>query len=409
MKILHLSPYSPVPADFGGALRIYYLLRGLSLRHEVTFVTLGDDKEKKELIDEFGSLVKQIYVINHEPLPVKSSWLAMLHALWNRQGYFEMYMKNIQLQKLLDKLFQTEQYDLVLMEFPVMDAFKLPDNIIQILDEHNVEYRNFQRMYKGTKFLFRKLFYFREFRKMLKKEIRTCQSVDAIMVTSRHDKRILKRNIKKTPIFIIPNGVDTTYFTPTSEKIEPFSMVFTGTMNYLPNSDAMHYFLDAIFPLIRKSVPEAKIYIVGKNPPASLKRRASENVIITGIVDDVRPFVRKSSVYVVPLRMGSGTRLKILEGLSMEKAIVTTKIGCEGIEVNDEKHVLIADKPASFAKKVVELMHDKERMKTLGSNGNKLVNQKYTWNAIASSMNDELMNFYDHRKDLNATETEFLK
>ncbi|HKI46192.1 MAG TPA: glycosyltransferase family 4 protein, partial [Balneolales bacterium] len=143
--------------------------------------------------------------------------------------------------------------------------------------------------------------------------------------------------------------------------------------------------------------PEAKIYIVGKNPPRTLKRRAADDVIVTGYVDDVRPYASKAGVYVVPLRMGSGTRLKILEGLAMRKAIVTTTIGCEGLDVVDGEHVAIADDPARFAEKVIELLVNTQKNKKLADNGYKKVRSKYDWDVITSTMNEALDSIFNEK------------
>ena len=172
------------------------------------------------------------------------------------------------------------------------------------------------------------------------------------------------------------------YFIPSDLSPEPASLVFTGMMAYVPNSDGMLYFLDEIFPLIQKSVPHAKIYIVGNNPPRALQQRASESVIVTGFVDDVRPYVWRSSVYVVPLRMGGGTRLKVLEAMAMKKPIVTTAIGCEGIDLRNGESALVLDQPQMFASAVVELLGSPSLRERLTTNGYELVRSRYQWDMI---------------------------
>ena len=165
-------------------------------------------------------------------------------------------------------------------------------------------------------------------------------------------------------------------------------------MDYVPNQDGVLYFLDEIFPLIKQVLPQSKVYIVGKNPPKAITRRANVDTIVTGFVEDVRPYTWKASVYVVPLRMGSGTRLKILEGLAMKKPIVSTSIGCEGIEVRNGTDLVVADSPAKFAAEVVDLFLNRVRAISLGENGYELVKSRYDWSAVVSKMDDALTSLY---------------
>jgi glycosyltransferase involved in cell wall biosynthesis len=188
--------------------------------------------------------------------------------------------------------------------------------------------------------------------------------------------------------------MDGDYFTPRPDiEPEPHSLVFTGMMAYPPNHDGITWFLDEVMPLIEAKVPQAKLYVVGKNPPAAITRRASERVVVTGTVPDVRPFVWRSSVYVVPLRMGGGTRLKVAEALAMKKPMVSTRIGCEGIDLKDGENVLMADSPQQFADAVVRLLGDVRLRKVLAENGHKVAKQKYDWNVIGETL-EEIYQIY---------------
>jgi glycosyltransferase involved in cell wall biosynthesis len=232
----------------------------------------------------------------------------------------------------------------------------------------------------------RKFYYNQQYIKIRREEIDTCRKHDAIFVTSAMDKACFDRDIPSVPKYIIPNGVDTGYFQPFTSPPEPHSLVFTGMMAYVPNYDGMLYFLDNIFPLIQREVPDVKIYIVGSRPPRKLMNRASENIVITGFVEDVRPYVSRASVYVVPLRMGGGTRLKVLEAMAMKKPIVTTSIGCEGIDVGHNESVLIADDPQDFAEQVIQLFRTSALTHTLVRNGYDLVRTRYDWGIIGNQV-----------------------
>ena len=233
----------------------------------------------------------------------------------------------------------------------------------------------------------RKWFYRHECRKMHRNEIDDLSSYDVIFSTSESDRQTFQKDIPDVPNYVIPNGVDTSYFRPSpSYRTNPNAMVFTGMMGYVPNNDGMLYFLDEIFPRVQMQIPDAKIYIVGSHPSEELKQRTTDNIIITGFVDDVRPFVWRSNLFVVPLRMGSGTRLKVVEALAMKKPVVSTSVGCEGIDVEHGKSVLMADDPEAFAENVVRLMQDEELREELTHHGYALVRNKYDWTVIGDKM-----------------------
>lgn len=184
----------------------------------------------------------------------------------------------------------------------------------------------------------------------------------------------------------VPNGVDVAYFLPADEPEDPEAIVFTGLMKYRPNVDAAVYFVRDVLPKILATRPNAMFYIVGGEPPEEVKALAGKNVVVTGRVPDVRPYVRRAAVFVVPLRMGSGTRLKVLEGLAMNKAMVSTSLGCEGIDVENGKHLLIADDPGTFAAAVLRVMSDRQLARQLSSEGRDLVNRSYRWETIVNEL-----------------------
>jgi glycosyltransferase involved in cell wall biosynthesis len=204
---------------------------------------------------------------------------------------------------------------------------------------------------------------------------------DAIFVTSERDAALLA-GVQEVPKFVIPNGVDLDYFRPALGRVRPHSLVFTGSMNYYPNADGAVYFLQEIFPRIVREVRDATITIVGNSPPKNLLKFRAPNVEVTGFVPDVRPFIDRSAVYVVPLRMGGGTRLKVMEAMAMKKPVVTTSIGCEGIRVRHGESVTIADEPDRFAGQVVELLRDPQRASRLSEAGHETVRAFYGWDSI---------------------------
>ncbi len=168
--------------------------------------------------------------------------------------------------------------------------------------------------------------------------------------------------------------MDPYYFSPYDNEEDETKLVFTGSMDWQPNEDAVIYFSQEIFPLIRSELSNMKFLIVGSNPTSKVLSLSNiPGVYVTGLVDDVRPYIADASIYVVPLRIGGGTRLKILQALAMKKAVVSTSIGCEGIDVEPDKDLIVSDDPNDFASQVIMLSRNKDLRKRLGENGRSLI------------------------------------
>lgn len=381
MKILFAAPYAPVPPTFGGALRIYHLIKQAARWHDVSLIAYGGNTEYQLLREHFGNSLRHIFLLPY-PWTDRFRRVGQLYAFCSDHSFFHHLIYSQQMQLLIDAVVEKEQFDLIQAEFAVMGAFDFKTDAIKILDAHNVEYDNFLRMSQRVGSLLRKVHYRREYKKFFHEEITACRKYDAIFITSQRDKFILHKDVPAVPKFVIPNGVDMEYFARSSSVREENSLVFTGMMGYVPNYDGMEYFLDAIFPYIVNCIPDAKIYIVGSKPPKHLVRRTSDNVIVTNYVHDVRPFIDKAKVYVVPLRMGGGTRLKILEAMSMKIPIVTTTIGCEGIDARDNETAFVRDEPIAFADAVVHLLRDEHTSARLVNNSYEKVRTTYDWSII---------------------------
>jgi glycosyltransferase involved in cell wall biosynthesis len=385
VKVLIATPFAPVPPDFGGGLRVYHLIRQVAKRHRVTVLTYGMPQDAARLRKEFD--LPQVRVV--APTWKAASRLAgQLFSTFTRHSFSQQSLTGAAFQAELDDLLRDESFDVVQTEFSNLGPFVLKTRALKVLDAHNVEYDNFRRMYESSPWGIRKLHYGLEHQRMKADELACCRMQDVLLTTSERDKELFRKDVQ-TPTFVVPNGMDGAYFTPRSDvEVEPDSIVFTGMMGYVPNHDGINWFLDEVLPLIAAKVPKVKLYVVGKNPPESITRRASERVVVTGTVPDVRPFVWRSSVYVVPLRMGGGTRLKVAEALAMKKPMVSTRIGCEGIDLKDGESVLLADSPEEFAAAVVRLLGDVRLRKVLSENGALVAKRKYDWNVIGDTLEE---------------------
>ena len=394
MKILYLLPYSPANPVFGGALRIYHLLAHLCKYHDVTVAGFSTPEEEKELIKQFPILDGKTHLVK-SPYSDKSARWCLIKSLFTTHSNWHQITRSKPLQQKLDRLLEVETFDVIQSEFPAMAMFRFNSSAIKIIDCHNVEYDNFKRMAKVSN-PFKKLFYHLESYKFYREETDVCSKQDGLLVTSIRDISIFNHTVPNVPKYLIPNGVDTNYFKPFDTDPVPHSMIFVGMMKYVPNYSGILWFLDEILPRILEKFPDATITIVGKNPPQSISDRADKNIIVTGFVDDTRPYIEKSAVYVVPLRMGGGTRLKIMESLAVKKPIVTTSIGCEGIDVVNGESILIADDPDEFAARVIELFADPKLAADLTEKGYELVNNQYRWESIGLQMDQAYNDLAEH-------------
>ena len=387
MKILNVIPYAPVPAVFGGALRVYHLLRWMSAHHDVHVLSYGTTGDRDRMVAEFGLAPDAITMVP-DPFWLADPWkrVGQLYALLRNTSFTEIASRNKDMQRALDGLFAQHRFDLVQIAYPVMGYFTFRTEAIRVLDAANVEYDIHLRSAEASHSLLRRLWSGYEARKLRPQEIAICGEQDMIFLPSQRDKALLDRDIPRVPKIVIPNGVDTHFFTPQEGPTETDTLVFTGAINYFPNADAVTWFVTEVLPLIHKVRPTVRVSIVGNAPPESVRRLASSHVKVTGFVDDVRPSIQCSAVYIVPLRIGGGTRLKVLEALAMRKPIVTTSIGCEGIDVADGESVLIADTPQAFADATLRLLMDRRKAEALADAGHRLVRSRYDWTSIGDTV-----------------------
>jgi glycosyltransferase involved in cell wall biosynthesis len=277
--------------------------------------------------------------------------------------------------------------DVVICDF-LAPAINVPQQLScpTILFQHNVEAMIWKRHFEVQSNPIKKSYLRGQWRKMVRFEKEMCQAFDSVVAVSSEDRDQMKREYDVQQVFDVPTGVDTEFFTVSgSEDVNPHNVVFTGSMDWLPNEDGIRYYTEQILPLIRQSIPDASLTVVGRNPYPSLLEMSKRDSLIsvTGRVDDVRPYMERSAVYIVPLRIGGGTRLKIFEAMAMERAIVSTSIGAEGLPVKDGSELRIADTPAMFAAAVVELLRKPEAAKEMGHRAANIVRAKFGWLGVA--------------------------
>ena len=291
------------------------------------------------------------------------------------------------MQRELDGLLAGGSFDVVQVESVRMMGFRFPQNVPVVLDEHNIEFELMARLSKGERSLTRRAFNAVEHMKLRRVEIGAWKAADACLVTSEREEPIVRSEAPGTRVFTVPNGVDTDFFSPTQDAPEPDSLVFTGLLSYRPNVDAVHHLVEEIFPLIVQQRPGCTLTIVGDGESA-VRHLERPGVRFTGVVPDVRPYLRRAAVVVVPVRIGGGTRLKVVEAFAVGKPVVSTSLGAEGIRARDGEHLLIGDTAEAFAAQVVRLLGDRDQAARLGAAAATLARAHYSWVDAATKIDE---------------------
>lgn len=238
--------------------------------------------------------------------------------------------------------------------------------------------------------MLKKVYFYREAKKIQNYEKKMCKLCDCNLTVSEDDLMALREVVPESNAQVIPNGVDTSYFSPSGKCKNENSLIFAGGMNWYPNKDAMLFFVKEIWPLLKMWRPAVKMTVIGQSPPKGLVElsKRDPDFIITGYVDDVRPYFRDASIFVCPIRDGGGTRLKILDALSAGIPVVATGTAAEGIEVTDKKNIIIADDAVDITRKIISLLENKELRMRLSWEGRRLVEERYEWSIIGQKLVD---------------------
>lgn len=405
MNILWLNAGLLLPLDKGGKLRTWHLMRGLARRHALTYLSFADPEQPQEDIEGMREVADRVVTIpRRDPGKGTVQFYADVarYVLHPVPYAVAKYHSREYAQRVRD-LLREERFDLVVADFlpPVVN---LPDRFAcpSVLFTHNVEAEIWRRHFETARRPLSRALLHGQWNRMLAFERKALDHFDLVLTVSENDRDTFDRLYPSADrrYYVVPTGVDTEYFSCESSPAVSRHLVFTGSMDWLPNEDGMLYFSREILPLIRRDVPEVTLSIVGRAPTPAVKRLAeTAGIEVTGTVDDVRPHVAKASVYVVPLRVGGGTRLKIFEAMSMAKAVVSTTIGAEGLPVTPGRDIVIADEPASFAAAVVGMLRDETGRRQLEQNARQLVVERHDWSVVAEKMEAALVAAISTRGD----------
>lgn len=390
MKILFVTTKSPFPLYEGRALRTYNLIKQIARKHEVYLCTFVQTPEELRGVEHMRDICARVDV--HPLYLGAGKWRLpwdVLRDLVSRSPLLAVKYRTASMVNCVRALRKTVRFDLVHLDMLHLgDYLDVCAPLPVVLTEHNVESVLLRRRVENESNALRKLYLGYQCGKLERYEARVCRSANHVIAVSELDAEHIRELSGQPQITTITNGVDTEYFRDTGAEPRAHSLVFVGGLTWFPNHDAIRYFAEQILPLVAREIPDVTLTVVGKNPDDKAIREVSANprIRLAGLVDDVRPSISQAAAYVVPLRIGGGTRLKILDALSMQKPLISTAVGCEGLDVRSGEHLLVADAPEEFAKQVVRVLRDRDLAQRLGRTGRELVQRRYEWGVIAQDL-----------------------
>lgn len=416
MRMLWLKSDLLLPLDKGGKLRTWHLMRHLARRHEITYLAFAERDQltpdgarlRPALEAGMREVAARVDTIPRSDPPKGSLRFyagAAVHVV-DPLPYAIAKYRSAAFRRKLNALLRDTAFDLIVCDF-LFPAVNLREHLPcpAVVFTHNVESEIWRRHAETQTSVVGRLLYRAQHRRMLRYEGRTLGRFDGVVAVSDADRHTFGRLFPaalRQPVHVVPTGVDTAFFAPPSgdagstgpSPAGSRELVFTGSMDWLPNQDAMLFFCREVLPIVRRAEPGIRLSIVGRAPTPAVRKLADEaGVRVTGRVDDVRPFMHEAAVYVVPLRIGGGTRLKIFEAMAMGKAVVSTTVGAEGLPVSSDEHILLADGPQAFARAVVDLVRDVDRRRQLETAARALVVANYDWSAVAGELERALERF----------------
>ena len=370
MRILWVKANKILPAHSGGDLRSLHILEQLSGRNELTFLSYydgpADEQYEKELQ---GRLPGAVCVsTGRRTDSTVARGLDYLSSVLDEAPYAVSRFESAKVQGRLQECLSDPRPDVAVCDF-LDAAINFPERlpVPAVLFQHNVESEIWRRHAETETNPAKRLVYGREYQRMLGYERATVRKFHSVIAVSEHDRKLMGAWVDPARVTVVPTGVDLEQYAPGDSGCEPGPLVmFTGAMDWEPNVDAMEYFCGEIWPAVKQRMPGARMRIVGRNPDGRVQSFAGESMEVTGRVPSVAEHLREAAVVVVPLRIGGGTRLKIYEAMAAGKAVVSTSVGAEGLDVHHGHDIILADSARELGDSVVQLLQDRELRQRYG-------------------------------------------
>jgi len=394
MRILWVKANKILPVHSGGDIRSFNLLRQLAKSEDVVFFSYYDgaiDREYEKQLEQ--CLPGAVCVATGKRSSKLARGIDYLARMGNQAPYAVSRFASGKVQQRLHECLLRNPPDVVVCDF-LDAAINFPEQwtVPAVLFQHNVESEIWRRHAETAASLGKKQLYKREFHKMLGYERAAVQKFDRVIAVSEHDRALMSRWVDGASIDVVPTGVDLAHFRMDgdSQPVGPLVM-FVGAMDWEPNVDGVEHFCSAVWPEIAARIPDARFHIVGRNPDRRVQSCASAKVEVTGSVPSVVEHLKEAAVVIVPLRIAGGTRLKIYEAMAAGKAVVSTTIGAEGLEVHDRKDIWLADEDRAFADAVALLLRDAGLRRGL-ERAAALQAAKFDWSAVSEAFRQSLEN-----------------
>ncbi len=392
LMVFHAAPCSP---GIGPARRHLHLLEEIANRHQVTVITLANPGQRERFEREHGPRCERAVFIVKRPR-LLDAMLTLWYVCTGHGQIRRAYSRRV--QRAIDRLASTQTFDVVYVSTVLLGCYRLPQTLPSIGDAHNVEHEVFARAASIARSRIWKAYYRLQSVLTRRDERRLSRQFHAIWATSDRDAARFTEWRGDEAVVVVPNGVriSAPAVVPPLRDSGELVLLYVGTMSYFPNADAAEYFLDEIVPRIVQRVGCARTLIVGSNPSSRLKSRASRAITVTGEVADVAPYYGRASVFVVPLRAGGGTRQKVLEAMRYGIPVVSTTLGCEGLNVRHGDSVLLADTPDDFADRVAQVWRDRSLAERLTGRAFDVISAEYDWSRIGDRVETALMHAASH-------------
>ena len=399
MRILTLISKFPWPLTDGAVIRDFNLLREAAKRHEVHLLCFLFKPGDREYYDALRPYCKKIIGIDL----IRPRWRTTYNAgksLIGADPFITGEYWCPEMANALEKFVDEEHIDVIHSHFLHMSQYVTHKRGAAFVhDAHNLEHVLWQRMERTTSNPLKKAFIHSQYGKLVRLQQDVARASEKCVVLSDEDRAEYRRICPEADVTTVPNGADVEYWTPTGpDTTEPSSILYFGNLSWPPQADAAIYFYEKILPLIRQRIPDVKFYIAGQNPPDAVKALDGDRVVVTGFVPDMREYVAKASVVVMPLRAGAGTKHRVFQALCMKKPVVCTAVAAEGIALTHGETAMLADDPEIFASATVSLLQDAVLRQRLGERGRQLVLDRYDWRAIYERLEETFQEAVRKRK-----------
>ncbi len=396
MKLLWFSHFIPYPPRGGGHQRSFNLLRHASRSYEISLIAFNLHGHSRRQLDEWRrELKKYCAEVEFWEMPIRwrsaAWWVRLGTSAFDRVPYGcrSFWSRDLEAQWRA----ALRRHQGALIHFDSIDLALFVDaaaGFRKVLNHHNCESAMSQRRAQNERNPVGKIYLRSQSHKLARIERAVCQLFDVNTAVSRVDMHLLQEKTPRAHFHVVANGTDASYFKPTSAQEEANTLIFAGSLNRYANISALRFFVGRVWPLVKQQFPSLRFYVAGKRPSNSLVRwlKRDSNVVVVADPEDIRPWIARAAVFVCPILDGGGTKLKILDAVAMGKAVVTTSIGCEGLDLKHGEHVLISDSPHDFARMIFLALRNGARRKQLGECGRAFVERYHSWAIIGEHLAD---------------------